>query len=371
MSTYHLSCRRLQRSQGHSASGSSAYRLDMLMTDPWDGRRYDQRNRHSGEDVEHFFVGPDGFDVGIDPAEFFAGVDAHERRKDATVGKEFTAAIPAELTREQAREWVLKEFAQRFAAEQRITSVAIHWKPENPHAHLWASDREWSSKGWGEKVKRWDQPAHLKAVREHFANVQNAAYARAGLECRVDHRSHKDRGLDYEPQRHEGRAPRDEILDHNARHARERVEAYERERAAYAREEKHYEEIAHHTALHMEQLARDADGEIRLLEIERAAAEKQRGGLADRMAAAEAKNAPIPRFGKAEIFSPSSAAPGEKKGSMADRMQAAEDGAKKDHRARAAETGLFGKRRAPQSIERPIVGESPQPKAPEPEYGPR
>lgn len=341
----------------------------MLLTDPWDGRRYDQRARHAGEDPEHFFVGPAAFDVNTSIPEFFAGVDASERRKDSTLGKEYEVALPVELGRGEVRE-VARQFVERFVAEQRVVSVAIHWKENNPHAHVWVSDREWSPAGWGEKVKKWDQPKHLEAVRAHFAEVQNCAYERAGLECRVDHRSYKDRGLDCVPQRHEGRAPRDEVLAHNHEVAASRVAELEREREEADRtmcEASDEIERAHRTQhlvekAERERIADERESHARMAAIEAAAAApvpsksdrpeqaKDSAALhpADRAAEAQRRQ-PDPFSMRGEFAHP------------ADRAQAAHDAARQPHYERAARQG-FGKRRAPESI-------SAEP-SPQPNYGP-
>ncbi|MBE6724365.1 MAG: mobilization protein [Ruminococcaceae bacterium] len=52
--------------------------------------------------------------------------------------------------------------------------------------------------------ERWNSEGQLALWREAWANAVNRALERAGSEERVDHRSHKDRGLDEQPTIHEG-----------------------------------------------------------------------------------------------------------------------------------------------------------------------
>ena len=52
--------------------------------------------------------------------------------------------------------------------------------------------------------ERWNSEEQLVLWREAWANSVNRALERAGSEERVDHRSHKDRGLDEQPTIHEG-----------------------------------------------------------------------------------------------------------------------------------------------------------------------
>ena len=52
--------------------------------------------------------------------------------------------------------------------------------------------------------ERWNSEAQLVLWREAWANAINRALERSGSEERVDHRSHKDRGLNEQPTIHEG-----------------------------------------------------------------------------------------------------------------------------------------------------------------------
>ena len=56
--------------------------------------------------------------------------------------------------------------------------------------------------------ERWNSEDQLVLWREAWATAVNRALERAGSEERVDHRSHKDRGLDEQPTIHEGVAAR-------------------------------------------------------------------------------------------------------------------------------------------------------------------
>ncbi|MBV6575416.1 MobA/MobL family protein, partial [Acinetobacter baumannii] len=65
--------------------------------------------------------------------------------------------------------------------------------------HILMTTRTATAKGLGAKVRELDQNSTLKKIREKGADLTNVHLERAGLEVRVDHRSHKDRGLDIEP----------------------------------------------------------------------------------------------------------------------------------------------------------------------------
>lgn len=68
------------------------------------------------------------------------------------------------------------------------------------------------------KVGGWDDPGLTKKWREAWANVLNDKFEELGLDIRVDHRSHKERGLASLPSRHVGWGPgADENREYNAR----------------------------------------------------------------------------------------------------------------------------------------------------------
>lgn len=106
----------------------------------------------------------------------------------------------------------------------------------NPHIHVLAPIRsilengEWGEKqhreyktdGNGERIRKengkydynavpttdWGSPDTLKIWRENWAAKVNAKFEEKGLDCRIDHCSYKDMGLDLIPQVHEGSAVR-------------------------------------------------------------------------------------------------------------------------------------------------------------------
>lgn len=66
------------------------------------------------------------------------------------------------------------------------------------------------------KVGGWDDPKMVKKWRKSWAEILNEIYAERGQEDRVDHRSHKERGLSILPTRHVGWGPeREDHLEYN------------------------------------------------------------------------------------------------------------------------------------------------------------
>lgn len=86
----------------------------------------------------------------------------------------------------------------------------------NHHAHVLMSTRKIGPWGFGEKSdiereNKWlvahgkeTTHAQLRSIRRDWEDVVNLGLQRAGQDVRVDHRSHKDRGIDLLPSRHVG-----------------------------------------------------------------------------------------------------------------------------------------------------------------------
>ena len=220
MAIFHLNARPIQRRKGGTASGLGAYMLDAEIVDPYDGRRHRQRGRHCHDiTAMTFFPGvEDFFDT---PMAAFRSIDAFERRKDATLGSEVEVALPHELNRRQQIA-VVANFAAAIAdRDGRYVVACIHHKEGNEHCHLWISDRpvgrdESGKVAWGKKdnTPKANQE-RLLFYRETWAEVANDALRAAGSDARIDHRSHRERGITQNPFRHEGKTPSPEALAHN------------------------------------------------------------------------------------------------------------------------------------------------------------
>ncbi|WP_421359538.1 Ti-type conjugative transfer relaxase TraA, partial [Agrobacterium rosae] len=147
--------------------------------------------------------------------------EAAEKRCDARVARELEIALPHELNNND-RLSLTRAFA-RDLANRYGTAVdfAIHVPQgksdiRNIHAHVMMTTRVVTPTGLGDKSliereNKWlldrDLPtSHLQMrdIRRAFAEHANRHLLRAGLDVRVDHRSHLERGLSIEPTEHMG-----------------------------------------------------------------------------------------------------------------------------------------------------------------------
>jgi Ti-type conjugative transfer relaxase TraA len=144
-----------------------------------------------------------------------------EKRKDARVAREFEIALPHELSAEQrleaARE-MAQELADRYGAAVDFAIHAPHEASDvrNHHAHLLMTTRQVTEDGLGDKTylereNKWllahDLPTtdmQLRDLRQRWEGIANERLAMAGLDIRIDHRSHMERGLEIAPTEHMG-----------------------------------------------------------------------------------------------------------------------------------------------------------------------
>jgi hypothetical protein len=166
-----------------------------------------------------------------DPIQFWKAADRYERTNGAA-SREYVVALPRELSLD-VNEALVKEFIRRKIGDKPYQYV-IH-NPlgsmsgsEHPHAHINFSDRrpdgiERSAeryfcranpkdpeKGGCRKDSGGKAPLTLRnelvATRKAWADAGNDALERHGYPRSLDYRSHKERGLEREPEQYLGQA---------------------------------------------------------------------------------------------------------------------------------------------------------------------
>jgi Ti-type conjugative transfer relaxase TraA len=221
LAIYHLSMKPISRASGRSSVAAAAYRAGECLTNERDGLTHDFTRREGVEHAE--IVLPQGSDAewALDRSALWNAAEQAESRKDARVAREFEIALPHELSAEQRLE-LTRSFAQdladRYGTAVDFVIHAPHGATDvrNHHAHLLMTTRRVTAEGLAEKSfiereNKWlaanDLPSaqlQLRDVRQTWEQVANAHLARAGLDIRIDHRSHQERGLEIEPTEHMG-----------------------------------------------------------------------------------------------------------------------------------------------------------------------
>ena len=165
------------------------------------------------------------------PLAFWQAADAYER-KNGTTYREMEIALPRELSAAQrielVREFVRQEIGDRHAYQWAIHVPTAADGGEQPHVHLMFSERQrdgierdpeqyfkrynakapekgGARKGYGpsagQTLTKAERAAELKELRGRWEAMCNAHLERAGVEQRIDMRSHAERGTGLEPER--------------------------------------------------------------------------------------------------------------------------------------------------------------------------
>ena len=165
------------------------------------------------------------------PLAFWQAADAYER-KNGTTYREMEIALPRELSAAQrielVREFVRQEIGDRHAYQWALHVPTAADGGEQPHFHLMFSERQvdgidrdpeqyfkrynakapekgGARKGYGPRagqtLTKAERAAELKELRGRWEAMCNAHLERAGVEQRIDMRSHAERGTGLEPER--------------------------------------------------------------------------------------------------------------------------------------------------------------------------
>jgi Ti-type conjugative transfer relaxase TraA len=221
MAIYHLAMKPISRSGGRSAVASAAYRACQKLTNERDGLTHDFTRKGGLEHAEIVIPKGSDSDWARDRSTLWNMAEAAEKRKDARVAREIEIALPHELTAEQ-RVALTREFAQGLADKYGVAvDFAIH-SPDakmdvrNTHAHIMLTTRAVERDGLGAKTDLEVENKKLIAlglptshdqlrdIRLDWEERANRHLALAGHDIRIDHRSHRDCGLEIEPTQHIG-----------------------------------------------------------------------------------------------------------------------------------------------------------------------
>lgn len=235
MAIYHFSAKPISRAQGRSATGAAAYRAAMAITDKRTGLVHDFTRK--GGVLHSELILPGGGTA--DRAEFWNGIEAHHKRRDAVLVREVEISLPTELTAAQRQTLAVgyaRELADRYGvaadvalhAPRTVTDRELAKNPDqyhetdpetgrrhngNWHAHIMLSACHVQPDGTlGKKAVELD-PIHCQRAkienmadreRARWGELANAALEQNGHAARIDHRSHAERGIDNVPSQHLG-----------------------------------------------------------------------------------------------------------------------------------------------------------------------
>lgn len=209
MSIMFMKIRSVSRGRGGSAVAKAAYVARERLRDERTGVAHDYRATPGLEHSEILL--PTGTDAETatwarDRSSLWNGAEKAEKRTNSRVAREYTIALPHELSSEKRHE-LARQFAQGLAdrygaaADLNIHGPTQRGDPRNFHAHILMSTREVTPEGFGRKTEvelnnaaRRDRGLpriedEFRALRRDWADRANEKLQEAGLDARLEARS--------------------------------------------------------------------------------------------------------------------------------------------------------------------------------------
>lgn len=237
MALYHFHVEQIKRSEGRTAVASAAYRAGEKLHNLWDGETHDYTKK-GGVILTEIILPEHAPKRFLDRSTLWNEVEQVEKHYKAQLAYSFDMALQNEFSLEENIE-LAREFVQKyFVSDGMICDLAVHQPDKeeggipNPHFHVLVPIRPLNDDGtWGAKQHRvykldedcnrikkengqwefdavpttnWGRPETLDLWRQAWADMVNARFEEKGLDCRIDHRSYVEQGLDLIPTVHEG-----------------------------------------------------------------------------------------------------------------------------------------------------------------------
>jgi ATP-dependent exoDNAse (exonuclease V) alpha subunit len=218
MAIFHLNRQVIKRSKDRSTVACASYRSGEELHDELRGKTFKFKRQDRVRDA--YIIAPANAQPWAkDRTQLWNGLEAVERRKDAQLATELTVALPNELPTRVQKEILAGFIHEHYTSKGFIADVAIHHspigKPDNDHAHIMTPLRaidpdtgEWrKTKDRAESRTAFadNRDADIEALRASWASHVNSILKREDIADRIDHRSHKDRGItNVEPGIHVG-----------------------------------------------------------------------------------------------------------------------------------------------------------------------
>ena len=157
MAIYHLEAKIVSRGAGRSAVAAAAYLSCSRMHNEYDGVQHDY-TRKQGLGWRQVFLPATAPAEWQDREILWNAVEETETAKDSRLAREFVAALPIELSREEQIQLLQDFIKEQFVADGMCADAAIHdpYPPgHNPHAHILLTVRPLDEKGkWQYKTEK-------------------------------------------------------------------------------------------------------------------------------------------------------------------------------------------------------------------------
>ena len=157
MAIYHLEAKIVSRGAGRSAVAAADYLSCSRMLNEYNGVQHDY-TRKQGLGWRQVFLPATAPAEWQDRETLWNAVEETETAKDSRLAREFVAALPIELSREEQIQLLQDFIKEQFVADGMCADAAIHdpYPPgHNPHAHILLTVRPLDEKGkWQYKTEK-------------------------------------------------------------------------------------------------------------------------------------------------------------------------------------------------------------------------
>ncbi|RTY17803.1 plasmid mobilization protein [Stenotrophomonas geniculata] len=195
MTIEHTRIKTYSRAKGHSAIAAAAYRGGFLLTDPKSGVKHDYRGRAGI--IQACCLAPTGSPAWVnDPQRLWVAAEAAERRRNSTVCRDFTIALPHEL--DDRRRWdLVLDVSHALIKRYGFALQASHHRPtkDDPryfYAHLLATTRRMEASGLAAKTRvldgRINGKGEIEWIRAMISDRIHSHLARNQAETRAERR---------------------------------------------------------------------------------------------------------------------------------------------------------------------------------------
>ena len=136
MAIYHLEAKVISRGTGRSVVAASAYMSCSKLYNDYDGIEHDYTRKH-GLVHQEIMLPTNAPTEWSDREKLWNAVEEAEKTKDSRLAREFVAALPIELSKDDWIDLLRRYINDNFVSEGMCADFAIHdTDGHNPHAHI-------------------------------------------------------------------------------------------------------------------------------------------------------------------------------------------------------------------------------------------
>lgn len=213
MAIYHFSAKVVSRAKGQSTIATAAYNAREKLTDKRTGEVKDYSHK-DGLVFSGIYTPKNAPEWAKDREQLWNKAEESEKRKDSTIARNYTVALPHELNTEQQRYLVQDFIKENFTRKGYAADLSIHAPDKdgderNYHGHILVTDRRIEPDGFAadkkeRQLKSNERKDELENLRESWERHGNRHLERHGFEPNLDRRTLEAQGIDREPTQHKG-----------------------------------------------------------------------------------------------------------------------------------------------------------------------